>query len=164
MSDSIRIDFTGVEGQKTLEPLPNGKYLVEVTDFKEGEASSNAKNPGAPTISWEFTVVETLAGDVETTNRSGETIKVEGRKVWENMTIVEASFWRLKALLQAAGFAADGEIDFDPAEVVGSQVIAQLGTQPKSKNKVTGDEYPARNKISAFFEIESDSDSDSDSE
>src|SRR4028119_478438 len=112
----MRLDFTNVEGQKTFEPLPSGRYTVEVTDYKQGEASENAKNPGAPTISWELTCTDANADESS-----------HNRKVWENMTIVENSLWRLKALLSAAGFDVDGEIDFDPDEVVGSTLDAQLG-------------------------------------
>ena len=150
----MKIDFTGVEGQKGFTPVPAGKYLIEVTDYRQGTASENAKNAGAPTISWEFTIQSTVGGEEVITDRTGEEVKVADRKVWENMTIVENSFWRLKAFLEACGFDVSGEIDFDPDEVVGSTLIAKVGVQPARKNKDTGDEYEARNAVKAFFAIE----------
>lgn len=137
----MRIDFTGVEGQQTFEPIPAGKYHVRVTDYRQGEASENAKNPGAPTISWELTLTE-------------ENEKYEGRKVWENMTIVEASLWRLKAFLEACGFDVSGEIDFDPDEVVNSELIAKVGIQKGRKNPETGEEYEPRNQVKQFLPAE----------
>lgn len=150
----MKIDFTDVDStQKEFVPVPAGRYLVEVTDYRQGEASANAKNAGAPTISWELTIQSTEAGE-ETIERNGEEIKVEGRKVWENMTIVPASFWRLKQLLEACGFEVGGEIDFDPEEVLESTFVAKVGIQPKRKNRETGEEYEARNNIKGFYPYE----------
>jgi hypothetical protein len=151
---AIKIDFTDVEGQQTFEPIPSGKYLVEVTDYREGTASENAKNPGAPTISWELTVQSTLNGDETVVGSDGKDLKVEGRKVWENMTIVPASFWRLKALLAACGFDVSGEIDFEPEEVLNSVLVAQVGIQKSRKNRETGEEYEPRNQVKSFHQVD----------
>lgn len=132
----MRIDFTGVQGQKEFTPIPAGKYDITVSDYKMGQASENAKNPGAPTISWELTVE---GGDYD------------GRKVWENMTIVENSLWRLKAFLQACGFDVEGEIDFDPDEVLNCELAAKIGIQKGRKNPETGEEYDPRNQVRAFY-------------
>jgi hypothetical protein len=143
----MKIDFSGVDStQQEFLPIPSGKYIVEVTDYRQGTASASAKNAGADTISWELTVQSTLDG-----SDSVKDVKVAGRKVWENMTIVEASFWRLKAFLEACGFDVSGEIDFDPDEVVDSTLVARVGIQPSRKNKETGEEYDARNQIKAFY-------------
>lgn len=150
----MKIDFTDVEGQKTFEPIPGGKYIMEVTGYREGTASSSAKNAGAATISWELTVESTVTGDTVVTDRAGNETKVEGRKVWENMTLVEASFWRLKALLEACGFETEGEIDFDPEDVLNCRFIAKVGVDKARKNKETGDEYDARNTVRSFHELE----------
>ena len=142
MSDeTMRIDFTGVEGQKSFDPLPAGRYTVEVTDYKLGKASENAKNPGATTISWTLEVIE---NDDES---------LIGRKVWENMTIVGASLWRLKAFMVACGFEVeDGEFDFNPEEIVGSTLDVKLAIQKGRKNPATGEEYDPRNTVKAFYE------------
>lgn len=151
---AFKIDFTGVEGQQTFDPIPGGKYLVEVTDYREGTASEAAKNPGAPTISWELTVEGTANGDTHVVGRDGKELKVEGRKVWENMTIVENSFWRLKAFLEACGFDVSGEIDFDPEEVLNTQLIVKVGIQKGRKNKETGEEYEPRNTVRSFHSLD----------
>ena len=135
----MRIDFTDVQGQMAFEPIPAGKYKVTVSDYKQGEASAAAKNPGAPTISWQLTVAE------------GE---YEGRTIWENMTIVENSLWRLKAFLTACGFDVSGEIDFDPDEVLNSELVARVAIQKGRKNPETGEEYDPRNQVKAFFPAE----------
>jgi hypothetical protein len=140
---ALKINFTDVEGQRKFSPLPGGKYLMEVTDFTEGEASEQAKNPGAPTISWELTVADDAQNPEDAV----------GRKVWENQTIVQSSLWRLKAFLQACGFAADEEVDFEPDEVLGSTFVAELGIQKARKNRQTGEEYPARNVVRSFHSV-----------
>jgi hypothetical protein len=145
----VKIDFTNVEGQQTFEPVPAGKYLVEVTDYRKGTASDAAKNPGAQTISWELTIESTATGESEVNG-----MKVEGRKVWENMTLVEASFWRLKAFLEACGFDVSGEIDFDPDEVLNSQLVCKVGIQKGRKNRETGEEYDPRNTVRSFHPVE----------
>lgn len=150
----MKLDFTGVEGQQTFEPIPSGKYIVEVTDYREGTASEAAKNPGATTISWELTVQSTVAGETHVTTRDDREIKVEGRKVWENMTLVEASLWRLKAFLEGCGFDVSGEIDFDPEEVLNSQLVVKVGIQKGRKDKETGDEYDPRNTVRSFHAVE----------
>lgn len=152
----MTIDMTNVEGQQTFEPIPAGKYIVEVTDYREGTASDKAKNAGAPTISWELTVESTLDGETTVTTRDGTDMKIEGRKLWENMTLVENSFWRLKAFLEGCGFDVSGEIDFDPDEVVGSRLVVKAGIQPKRKNKDTGEEYDARNSVKSFHQVDED--------
>jgi hypothetical protein len=153
--EKMKIDFTGVEGQKSFEPIPGGKYLVEVTDYRTGNASENAKNPGAPTISWMLTVDTTATGEEFVTDkRTGLETKVTGRTVWENMTIVENSFWRLKSFLEACGFDVEGEIDFDPDEVLNSQLVVKVGVQKARKDRETGEEYEARNVIRSFHPVE----------
>lgn len=149
----MKIDFTGVEGQKTFEPIPAGKYIVEVTDYREGTASDSAKNAGAPTISWELTVESTVGGD-ETITVRGNEVKVLDRKIWENMTLVEASFWRLKALLEGCGFDVEGEIDFDPDAVLNSRLVVNVGVQKGRKNRETGEEYAPRNTVRSFHQLD----------
>lgn len=139
-AETMRIDFSTVE-TKTFEPIPAGRYNVVVTDFKQGEASDRAKNPGAPTISWRLDVED---GDYE------------GRVVWENMTIVENSLWRLKSFLAACGFDVDGEIDFNPVEVIGSRMVAKVGIQRARKDPETGAEYDARNTVKSFSQLPED--------
>lgn len=151
--ESMKIDFSNVEGQKTFEPIPAGKYIVEVTDYREGQASEQAKNAGATTVSWELTVESTASGDT-TIERGGNELKVEGRKLWENMTLVQNSFWRLKSFLEACGFDVSGEIDFDPDEVLNSRLTVKVGIQKGRKNPETGEEYDPRNVVRSFHPVD----------
>lgn len=148
----MKLDFTNVEGQQTFEPIPAGKYVVEVTDYREGTASDTAKNPGAATVSWQLTVESLINGDTHLTNREGKEIKVEGRTVWENMTLVENSFWRLKAFLEACGFDVSGEIDFNPDQVVGSRLVAKVAIQRGRKGD-DGTEYDPRNQVKSWHSL-----------
>lgn len=150
----IKIDFTGVAGQQTFEPVPSGKYIVTVSDYRQGKASDAAKNPGADTISWELTIDSTLSGETTVPSRNGGELKVEGRKIWENMTLVEASMWRLKAFLEACGFDVEGEIDFDPDEVIDTQLVVKAGVQKGRKNRETGEEYEPRNNVRSFHSLD----------
>lgn len=141
----MKIDFTGVEGQKDFELLPSGKYVVEVEDYKESSAGPNAKNPGAPIISWQLRVQ-----DPE---------QYEGRVIWENMAIIppkgenKGTLWRVKGFLNACGFEVDGEIDFDPDAVLGSTCVARVSVQKGRKNQETGEEYDDRNVVKAFLPV-----------
>jgi hypothetical protein len=152
--EAMKIDFTDVEGQQTFDPIPAGKYIVEVTDYREGTAKDTAKNPGAATVSWQLTVESLSNGDTHLTNREGKEIKVEGRTVWENMTLVENSFWRLKAFLAACGFDVEGEIDFNPDEVLNSRLVAKVAVQRGRKNPETGEEYDPRNQVKSWFSLD----------
>lgn len=164
-SEPIRINFTGVEGRKTFHLLPAGKYVAEVTDYTEDEASDEAANPGARMINWEFTIESTVGEeteivarvkDPETKKISDEEIKVEGRRVYDNMVMVEGSFWRIKSFLDALWFATDGEIELWPDQIVGLRLILQVGMQRGKKDRKTGREYRARNKVIDFFPLDSE--------
>jgi len=164
-SEPIRINFTGVEGRKTFHLLPAGKYIAEVTDYTEDEASDEAANPGARMINWEFTIESTVGEETEIVARvkdpeskkvSDEEIKVEGRRVYDNMVMVEGSFWRIKSFLDALWFATDGEIELWPDQIVGLRLILQVGMQRGKKDRKTGREYRARNKVVDFFPLDSE--------
>lgn len=155
----LKIDFTGVEGQKAFEPIPSGKYIATVTDYREGvvsdKGSAKPENVGKPTVSWMLTVDSTLAGEPTVLNkRTSVETKVEGRTVWENMVITENSFWRLKAFLEACGFDVEGEIDFDPDEVLNSQLVIKVGISKGGKDRETGEEYDDKNVVRSFHPVE----------
>jgi hypothetical protein len=163
--EPIRINFTGVEGRKTFHLLPAGKYIAEVTDYTEDEASDEADNPGARMINWEFTIESTVGEetaivarvkDPETKKVSEEEIKVEGRRVYDNMVMVENSFWRIKSFLDALWLATDGEIELWPDQIVGLRLVLQVGMQRAKKDRKTGREYRARNKVNDFLPLESE--------
>jgi hypothetical protein len=133
---SLRVNFTDVEGQKEFTPVPPSKQNVIVSDFQTGTVSEASKNAGAPKLSVEFTVQD---GDYD------------GRRIWDTFTIVDASMWKLKAFLTAIGEDTEGELDVTPDEYVGRELVVRLAIQPARKNERTGDEYPARNNVKAYY-------------
>ena len=162
--EPIRINFTGVEGRKAFFLIPNGRYIVEITDWTDEEVTGeDSENKGARMINWEFTVESTEDGEEEITSRvrdpktkksSEETIKVKGRRVFDRMVMVEGSYWRIKAFLDACWYNTDGEIEMYPDQMMGDRFIAQIGQQPAKKNRKTGEQYNARNKVNDFFPLE----------
>lgn len=115
-----------LEGVKSgFDPLPAGRYDVEVTDAEETKASQEAKNPGAPMIKIEFTVIN----DEE----------YEGRKLWLNLVFTEKSMGPVKGNLLALGYTeeemADKKFEVNADELVERRAIAlvKVGTNPKTK-------------------------------
>lgn len=161
----IRVNFSDVPGKKVFYLLPPGKYIAEVTDFSKSFVSEESDNSGAPIINWEFTIESTVNGDTEIEGarvrnpdtKQAETadIKVEGRRVWDNMTIVESSFWRMRDLLDACWFDTSGELEIYPQAVVGCRLILDLTAQPAKKDrKPPYREYKGRNKINNFLPLD----------
>lgn len=153
--EPIRINFTGVEGQRSFHLLPAGKYIAAPTDYSEGRVSDAAANAGARMINWEFTLESTIGGDIEVMTREGETIKVEGRRLFDNMVIIESSYWRMKAYLDAMWYDTSGEIELWPDEIIeeGTRLVLEVGIQRAKKDRKTGETYKARNVIRAFHPL-----------
>jgi hypothetical protein len=133
---SLRVDFTDVEGQKEFTPIPPSRQDVIVSDFDTGEVSQNSKNAGAAKLSIEFTV---QGGDFD------------GRRIWDTFVVIPTTLWKLKAFLTAIGEDTDGELDITPEDYVGKELNVKLAIQPARKNPETGDEYPARNNVKAYY-------------
>lgn len=147
-----RINFADVEDQKDFSILPAGRYHVEVTDLTEREASDQSDNPGARILRWEFTV------------KTGE---YENRKMWDNQVCVKSAFWKIKALLNAAGIDTD-QITYDANEkefyhdddildmddLVGKEMDVKVGVRPARKDPTTQREYQAQNRVNNFYEHE----------
>jgi hypothetical protein len=162
----IKINFTGVEGQRSFHLLPRGKYIAAVTDYTKSTVSDGATNAGEAMINWEFTIESTYPGlETEVTAKvrnqepgsktvkvTEEEIKVEGRRIYDNMVIIKSSYWRMKAFLEAQWFDASGEIEIFPTDIVetGVRMILDVGLQKSKKNATTGEVYRERNVIRAF--------------
>lgn len=163
-NEPIRINFTGVEGRKGFALLPSGRYIAEITDFSEDEAGDEAKNPGAKMVNWEFTLESDLEGNdtteatIRNEDRSREKVevKIDGRRVWDNMVLVEAMLPRVKEFLDAQWYDTSGEIDLYPEQMLNNRLILQVGTQRAKKDRKTGKEYNARNKVDSFHRLESE--------
>jgi hypothetical protein len=131
----MRINLTDID-DRSFEALPASRYILKVTDFEMREVRNDGKVPkGTPMINWEFTVQSDRQGDT----------KYQNRKVWMNTVIHERSLFNLKALLRATGAFTDeqleGELDFDPDEIVGSEVIGVVSQReyPPGSGEMTND-------------------------
>jgi hypothetical protein len=159
----IRVNFAGVPEKKVFYLLPPGKYIAEITDFSKSFASDEAENSGALMINWEFTIESTDKGDTEIEGarvrnpetRQSETadLKVEGRRVFDNMVIVEGSMWRLRDLLDACWYDTSGELEVYPEVMVGNRLILELTVQPAKKDRKSGKEYKGRNRVANFLQL-----------
>lgn len=146
----FRVDFSNVE-DKNFDPVPTGKYLLAVTDYEVKECGPESKNAGAPLIQFEFVIQQP--------EKIGEQ-KVADRKLWTNMMPTVANvLWRLKNFLGALGDDVDGELNFNPSEIVARPyeqrlLVAKVQVQPKRKDPKTGKEYDERNEIKTFYKAE----------
>lgn len=146
---AIKVNFAGVQDQKKFDPAPPGVYVLKVTDYKETTVKSG-DNAGADMITWTHEIV---SDDKDLNNR----------KVWDVMVFTDKALFRLKGFLKALGYEVDDsedaqDVDFDPDTVLGEEFRARLSVEPKSKDPVTGKEYPAKNKIARFLMPDEDDD------
>ena len=109
-----KVDFSGVS--LGYDPIPPGEYVARITGAEEGETGPNAKDPGAPKITWELTVSE------------GEHI---GRKLFRVTTFSQKAKWVLMELLIATGKFDETALqgsgwDADTSALIGSEVKVQV--------------------------------------
>ena len=140
---TVKVNFADVEDQRDFSPIPAADYHAMVTNVKNAEVKSG-NNKGAPRLNWEFTV---QGGDYD------------NRKVFDGHNLVKNQLWKPKALLKAAGFdvPTDEEFEFDPEDVVGSEVMIKVEVQGAQKAD-DGTEYKAKNNVRAFFPYEESDD------
>jgi hypothetical protein len=136
-SEDLAIDFTDVEGAGGFTPLPNGRYLLEVTDWELTETKNPGKLPvGTPGIKWEFTVVD------------GEH---ENRKLWANHWIAATTLPFLKGFLAATGVFTEEQLNGPLGSVtdIGEKVLeAEARVCAKVGRQRGNDDY---NDIKGFF-------------
>jgi hypothetical protein len=116
----LNLDFTSVKG---FDPLPEGDYIVKVTNVTEKVSQS-----GNDLLNMEYTVV---AGDDD------------GRRVFDNFVLTEKSLWRFKQFLTTVGIKAVGKESIDTNDIIGKVLMISVGI----------DEYNGveRNKVSKFL-------------
>jgi hypothetical protein len=132
----MRLNLTDVE-VRDFEAIPGGKYVVKITDYenKETRGGPEAKLPaGTPMINYEFTVQSDVKGDEQYANR----------KLWTNIILHQKVLFNLKGLLQAIGWTDEqlsGDIDFEPEELVGAELIVGVSKReyPKDSGDFTND-------------------------
>lgn len=120
----VRVNLSDTEAG-AFDPIPSGRYPLNVFDGDIREAGPDAKHPGSEYIAWDFTVA------------GGE---FDGRHIWQNTIFShgdcdcpnEETFLKglfsLKGLLAATGKWSPEELDADEFEfeiddVVGALVI-----------------------------------------
>jgi hypothetical protein len=126
----VRVNLTDID-DRSFDPLPGGQYLLRVTGYEQRAVKNDGKVPaGTPMLNWEFTVVSDKSGDEKFANR----------KVWMNTVIHERSLFNLKGLLRASGVYSseqlDGELDFEPEDIVNSVVVGAVVQREYNGNTV----------------------------
>jgi len=157
VTSTERINFADIEDQKDYEPVPRGRYTLELSDIEDRYSGENAKNPGARMLNCEFTVQDNE--------------EYGGQKVWDLIVCVPKSLWKAKGFFAATEkidvsnlsydmgsqqFTTvddDGdEVEIDVTELIGTKVEAKVGIQPATR------EQEARNKINTYYPHEDEDD------
>jgi len=99
----MKVDFTGVTVRKLV---PEGRWGFEVKEVKKD------KGPNGDYL-------EVRSAVINDDN-------FEGAEVYDNLSLSPKALWRLKSFLDALGFETDGEIELDPAEMVGQVYDADI--------------------------------------
>jgi hypothetical protein len=130
----MKFDFTGVESNNR-PTVPAGPYLASVVSCKPKKAST-----GSNMFEWCFQI---------------EDGAYAGLRVWTNTVLLPQVMWRLKNILR--GFASalaldlDGEIDFEPEDVIGqlAHIVVTQRTDKQGQlrsdvqNTISSEEYVA---------------------
>lgn len=157
MTDGIRINMTSKEASAgPQDPVPNGKYLVAVTDCEETECGPESKNPGKPYYKVEFTVQEG---------------PYEGRKVWTNAMLFPGALYTISNMLKGLGieidkqtgwFQVDGfdECTVPPADwFLGKQYVIktaiQKGAYKPGEKAPDGERYDPKAEVKGFYPADS---------
>jgi Protein of unknown function (DUF669) len=102
----IRVDFTDVKDNQ-FEPLPEGTYSAEVLEVEQKMGKSSNK----PYLNWQFKI------------DGGEH---DGRRAFYMTSLSEKALWKLKQVLKNLGLDVDGQLDLDPADLVGLPCVIKI--------------------------------------
>ena len=130
MSPLPKINFADIKGP---EPVPAGDYILEVMTATPGVSKA-----GNDKISMRFRIA------------SGP---YEGRNVFDNLTFTEASLFRIKQFMVAAGYDPDFEGEVEPEDFVGKVVSASVTIRAATTSD-EGELYPAQNQIRKYASVE----------
>ena len=130
-------EFTGNEDeQNSYSPIDSGRYRAHVT----GISREVGRSSGKPYLHWEFTLSEGQA--------------FERRKIWDNTSLSDKAKWRIVALLKALGIdVPKGRLQLNPNDVLGRELILQIGQEPDDYRDPDGDEGIMRNTINGFAPV-----------
>ena len=107
-TNTIKVDFTGVEAGGGSRLLPEGVYQFEVIDIEK----KRSDNSGADYLAFELEVTE---GDHK------------GTKAWDNFSLQPQSLWKLRGFMEAAGLeTTDGPMNINLDDMVGLIISAEV--------------------------------------
>lgn len=99
----MRIDFTKVSDEEvTYELLPEGKHILKVINVEE--KMSTKGNPY-----WAITFADK-----------------DDNRVFENLTFTDKTFNRVKKMFKTLGLDVDGAFDYQPEDIVGLYMNAEI--------------------------------------
>jgi hypothetical protein len=153
MDTGIRINLTSKEASAgPQDPVPNGQYLVAVTDCEQTECGEESKNPGKPYYKVEFTVQEG---------------PYEGRKIWTNAMLFSGALYTIVNMLKAVGIDVDKDSGFfqvegfddctvpDPDWWIARQMVVktkvQKGGYKKGEKAPDGERYDDKSEVKGFY-------------
>ncbi|MEM3041477.1 MAG: DUF669 domain-containing protein [Nitrososphaerota archaeon] len=106
-----------------LEPVPPGIYNVRITSADIGTSRS-----GNPKLTLKYTILDDFADD-----GNGNTVKVGGRVIFEDIPLLEQTAWRIGRLYKALGYDSIGsEIDTD--ELLNMELQLEVGLDRVIRN------------------------------
>lgn len=95
----VKINFQGVQTDRSFDPVPVGIYENQFTSYKFGKTGPNSKNPGEDKVDLQFTITGNVPGEEE----------FKGRKFFRTCTFSADSLWAFKRTMQALGTTVDWE-------------------------------------------------------
>lgn len=127
-------EFTGNEDASGgFSPIDSGNYRASIF----GVSREVGKNSGKPYLHWEFVIAE------------GEPFA--GRHLFDNTSLSDAAKWRLVQLLKAADIdVPKGRLQLNPAELLGRELIINIGQEHDDYHDPDGDEGLMRNVVKGF--------------
>lgn len=116
----IKLDFTDVKQNSGFEPLPAGFYRATVFEIEPTKVKSpESKNYNEPMLSFTFKLI------------------THNRRAWNNYILNKDNLWLLQRDLPAMGVPAEnlvGQIEFEPRDVLGKEVMLEFALGPKWNN------------------------------
>ena len=114
----IKLDFSDVDTGR-FGVLPNGLYGATIAKITQ----EKGKSSGKPYLAF----VLKLHPDEDRGAKKGQ-------QVYDNYSLQPKALWKLKQLLVRLGWSKEeleDEIDFDPSDLIGREVVVEL-TQPNA--------------------------------
>lgn len=118
-----------------FKPVPDGMYVLELrqdVEVREGDKG--------PYWSWEFEIPA---------DHDGVDLQHAGRRFWENTSLSENSYFRLKQMFAAFGVPANTETE----DLVKRRIKAVIVTEIAQRGKNKGNE---QNRIEKLLPLDSD--------